>query len=142
MGNVDAVVENGGFAEYNIFRTYLVTLFGIFSSLEPHEVGNAGTIGEVSHDTLLSWSHLEGLETQDMSHDLYERHIASQFVDGIDPGTIDMFVRIVLKQVAIGVDTKFFTQYLLPVRSHPRQVLYVLIENVHSYINTSAIFRS
>jgi len=127
VGDVDAVVEDGRLAEYNVFRTYLVTLFGIFPTLKPHEVTDACAIGEMGYDTLLARSHLEGLETEDMSHDLYEGHIASQFVDGIDLRPVNVLVRIVLEQVTIGVDTKFFTQYLLPVRSHPRQVLYVLV---------------
>ena len=105
MGDVDAVVEDGRLAEYHVFRTYLITLFGVFPALKPHEVGNACAIGEVSHDTLLARPHLEGLEAENMSHDLYERHIACEFVDGIDLRPIDMFVGIVLEQVTIGVDT-------------------------------------
>ena len=132
MGDIDAIIEDGRLAEYHVFRTYLITLFGIFPTLEPHEVGNARAISEMGHYTFLTWSHLESLETEDMSHDLYERHIASQFVDGIDLRPIDVLIRVVLEQVTIGVDTEFFTQYLLPIRSHPRQVLYVLVENVHS----------
>jgi hypothetical protein len=45
-----------------------------------------------------------------MTNNLHEGHIARQFVDGIDLGTIYIFIRIVLEQVAIGVDAEFFTQ--------------------------------
>ena len=95
----------------------------------------------MGHDTLLARSHLESLETQDMSHDLYEGHVARQVVDGIDLGTIDILIGIVLQQVTIGVDTEFVTQNLLPVGTHTRQVLYVLIEDIHQ-MSTSAILRS
>ena len=132
MGDVDAVVEDGRLAEYHIFRAYLVTLFGIFPALKPHEVGDACAIGEMGHHTLLARTHLERLETEDMSHDLYERHVACQFVDGVDLRPIDMLVGVVFEQVAIRVDTEFIAQYLLPVRSHPWQVLYVLVEDIHS----------
>ena len=37
-----------------------------------------------------------------------------------------MFVGVVLKQVTIGKDTKLLAQYLLPVRTHPREKLYIL----------------
>ena len=77
-------------------------------------------------DTLFARSCLEGLETEDMPHDLHERHVACQFVDGIDLRPVNVLVRIVLEQVTIGVDTEFLAQYLLPVRSHPREKLYIL----------------
>ena len=110
MGDVDAVVEDGGFAEYDIFRTYLISLFRILAPLEPYEVCDARAVAEVSHDAFLSRPHRKCLETEDMTNDLHEGHIARQFVDGIDLGTIYIFIRIVLEQVAIGVDAEFFAQ--------------------------------
>ena len=131
MGDVDAVVEDRGFAEDHVFYADPITLLGVFATLEPYEVGDARTIGEMGHDTFLARSHLEGLETEDMTHDLYEGHVASEFVDGIDLGTIDILIGVELQQVAVGVDAEFVAQYLLTVRSYARQVLYVLIEDVH-----------
>ena len=84
MGDVDAVVEDSRLAENHVFRPYLITLFGILPTLKPHEVGDTCAIRKMSDDTLLTWSHLEGLETEDMTHDLHEGHVASQFVDSID----------------------------------------------------------
>ena len=86
----------------------------------------------MGHDTLFTRAHLEGLETENMTHDLHEGHVASQFVDGVNLRAIDMLVGVVLQQVAIGKDTKLLAQYLFPVWSHPWEKLYVLIENVHS----------
>ena len=110
VGDIDAVVEDGGFAEYDIFRTYLISLFRIFAPLEPYEVCDACTVAEMGHDALFSRSHRERLETEDMTNNLHEGHIARQFVDGIDLGAVYIFIRIVLEQVTIGVDTEFFTQ--------------------------------
>ena len=110
MGDVDAVVEDGGFAEYDIFRTYLISLFRILAPLEPYEVCDARAVAEVSHDAFLSRPHRKCLETEDMTNNLHEGHIARQFVDGIDLGAVYIFIRIVLEQVAISVDTEFFTQ--------------------------------
>ena len=62
----------------------LLKTFGIFPALKPHEVGDACAVRKMGHDTLLTRSHLEGLETEDMTHDLHEGHVASQFVDSID----------------------------------------------------------
>ena len=84
MGDVDAVVEDGRFAEYHVFRAYLIILLDVFAALEPHEVGNACAIREMGYHTLFPRPHLESLETENMSHDLHKRHVASQFMDGID----------------------------------------------------------
>ena len=84
MGDVDAVVEDGRLAKHHVFGSDLVVLFGIFTTLEPYEVCNACAIGEMGYYALLARPHLERLETEDMTNDLHERHIAGQFVDGID----------------------------------------------------------
>ena len=141
MGDVDAVVEDGRFTEDHVSHPRLVVLLGVFAALEPHEVGNARAVSEMGDDTFLARTHLEGFETQDMSHDLHEGHIPRQFVDGVYFRTVDILIGIVLEQVAIGVDAELVAQNLLPVGTHPRQVLYVLFEDVHQ-ISTSAIFRS
>ena len=69
MSDVDAVVEDGRFAEDDILLTDLVALFGIFAAWEPDEIGDACAIGEVGDDTLLPRSCLEGLEAEDVSLD-------------------------------------------------------------------------
>jgi hypothetical protein len=66
-----------------------------------------------------------------MAHNLNKGHVACQIVDGIDLGAIDILIGIVLQQITIGMDAEFVAQYLLPVGTHPRQVLYVLIEDIH-----------
>ena len=126
MGHVDAVVEDGRLAENDVVDTNLIGLFGIFPTLEPHKVHDAGAVAEMGYHTFFAWSHLESLETEDLAHDLYEGHVARQLVDGIDFGTVDIFIGVSVDQVTIGMDTKFFAQYLFPVRSHPWQILYVL----------------
>ena len=80
----------------------------------------------MGHHALLARTHCEGLETQDVSHHLNKRHVASEFVDGVDFGTVDVFVRIILKQVAIALNAKLIAQHLFAVRAYARQVFYVL----------------
>ena len=127
MGHVDAVVKDGRLAEYDIFDTYLIRLFGIFPTLKPHEVHDTCAIAEMGYHTFLARSHLEGLKTENLAHNLYEGHVARQFVDGIDFRTVNIFVGVVVKQVTISEDSEFFAQNLLATWSYAWQILYVLI---------------
>ena len=127
MGEVDAVVEHRGLAKDEILDTDLIGLLGIFAAIEPREVADARTIGEMSHHTFLAWSHGEGLEAQDLSHHLHERHITRQFVDGIDLRTVNVFIGIVFQQVAIALNAEFIAQHLLAIRAYTRQVFNILV---------------
>ena len=118
MGHVDAVVEDGGFTEYDIFDTDLIGLLGIFPALEPHEVHDTRSVAEMGHHTFLAWAHLEGLETENFADNLNERHVARQLVDGIDLRTVDILVRVIVDQVTISEDSEFFTQNLLAAWSY------------------------
>ena len=127
MGDVDAVVEDCRFTEDHILYTDLIGLLGILAALEPDQIHDARAVREMGDHTLLTRPHLEGLEAEDMSYDLNEGHVARQFVDGVDLGTVDILIGIITQQVAIGTDTELIAQNLLPVRSHSWQVLYVLV---------------
>ena len=143
MGYIDASVVDVGTSEDDIFFADGVALLGIFPSVEPRQVHHlSGTIGKVRHDAFLAGTHLEGLETQDVALHLYEGHVAIEFADAVQPAAVDVFVRIILQQVAKGVDVQFFAEHLPPVRTNPRQVLYVLLQYRSHPISTSAIFRS
>ena len=144
MGEVYAIVEYRRLSKNQILNTYLIVLLGVFATIKPSKVADACAIGEVGYHTLLARAHCESLETKDMSDNLNKRHVAGEFVDSVDLGTVDVFVWIILKQVAIAFDAKLIAQHLFTVRAYARQVLYVLIEYIQlfCYIKTSAILRS
>ena len=127
MGEVDAVVEDRGLAEHEILGTDLVGLLGVFATIKPREVGDGSTVGEMRYDAFFPRTHRESLETQNVADDLYERHVARQFVDGVDLRAVDIFVRIVFEQVTIGLDTELIAQHLLAVRPYARQVFDILV---------------
>ena len=131
MLHLYAIVEDARSSEYQVFRAYLVVLLGIFAAIEPHQVHDACAIGEMSHHAFLAWPHLKGLETQDAPYDLHERHVAREFVDGIDLRAVHIFIGVVLQQVAIGLDAELLAQHLLAVGAYARQVHDVLTEYVH-----------
>ena len=97
VGDVDAVVEDCRLAKDYIFHTNLVSLFRIFATLEPHEIHDTGAIAEMGDDALFARSHLESLKTEDLTYNLNERHIACQFVDGIDLRAVDVLVREIVE---------------------------------------------
>ena len=97
MGKVDAVIKDGRLSEYQILRAYFVILFSVFAAIKPSQVADARPIGKVGHDTLLMCTHWESLETQNLAHHLYKRHVASQFVNGIYLRTVYVFIRIVFQ---------------------------------------------
>ena len=84
MGEVDAIVEDGRFAEDHVLGADAVSLLGIFAPVEPDKVTDGRAVGKVRHNSLLALSHREGFEAEDMPHDLYIRHVARQFMDGVD----------------------------------------------------------
>ena len=131
MSHLYTVVKDGRLAENHILRTDFVPRHDLLAVVEPYEVHDAGTVGEVCHDAHLPWSHLKLLETQDASHNLHERHVTRQFMDSVYPRTVYMFIREVLQQVSIRFYTQFLTEYLLAVGAYARQVHDVLLQNVH-----------
>ena len=126
MGEVDAVVEDGGLTKDHIFRADSIGLLGVFASVEPREVADGRAVGEMGDDALLTGSHRKGLEAEDMTHHLHVGHIARQFVDGVDLRAVNVFVGIVFEQVTIGLDAEFAAQHLLAVGAYARQELDVL----------------
>ena len=120
MGEVDAVVKHSGFAKHQILGTYLIILLGVFTTIKPGKVADAGAISKVCHYALLTRAHRKGLETQDMTNYLYKRHIACKFVDGVHLRAVDVFVGVVFQQVAVTLNAKLVAQHFLTVRSHAR----------------------
>ena len=127
MGEVDAVVEDGGLTEDHIFRADSIGLLGVFATIKPCKVGDGGTIRTMGYDAFFTRSHGEGLEAEDMTNDLHIRHIAREFVDGVDLRAVDIFVRIVFEQVTIGLNAELIAQHLLAVRPYARQVFDILV---------------
>ena len=126
-----AIVIDGRLAEHHILCANLVFRLGSLAELKPHEVHDTRTIGEVGHHTFVARAHLKGLETQYSSHHLHERHVACEFVNGVDPRAIHIFIRVILEQVAKGQDAQLLVEHLFAVGAHARQVHDVLIEYVH-----------
>ena len=132
VNQLDATVEDLRTTEDNIFCAYLVFLQGTVGIVEPREVHHlTQPVGEVGNDTLLASTHLEGLEAEDMSLHLYKRHVAREFTDGIEPAAVDMLVGIVFQQVTKGLDAQLVAEHFPAVRAYARQILYVLLEDIH-----------
>ena len=86
VGDIDASVVDVRSSEDNILRTYFILLLGIFAAIEPCQVHHLpAAVREVSHHAFLAGTHLERLETQDVAFHLYERHVACQFADAVEP---------------------------------------------------------
>ena len=83
-------------------------------------------VGEMGHYPFLASAHLELLEAEDVSLDLHERHVGHQLWYEVDFGSVNVFVRIILKKVTVGADSKLFAQNLLALRANTRQVHDVL----------------
>ena len=143
MRHVDATVIDVRSSEDDILLADGVVLLGILAAVKPREVHHlAGVVGKVSHDALLAGTHLEGLETEDMSFHLYERHVARQFADAVEAAAVNVLIGIILQQVAIAADAQLLVEQLLARRANPREVLYVLLQDIVHDNNTSAILRS
>ena len=130
MGEVDAVVEDGGFAKDHVLCADAISLLGVFTSIEPGEVADSRTVRKVGDDAFLAGAHRETLETEDMSNDLHVGHVARQFVNTIYLRAVHIFIRVVFEQATIGLDAEFGAQHLLAVWAYTRQELNVLIENI------------
>ena len=127
MTNLYAVVEDGRLAEDHVLRPYLIFRHRRLAVVEPYQVHDAGTVGEVGDDAHLPWPHLKLLEAQDAPHHLHKRHVASQLTDGVHLRAVHVFVRIVFQQVTERLDAQFLPEHLLAPGTHARQVLYVLL---------------
>ena len=77
MGYVDASVIDVGASEDDIVPADGIVLLGIFATIEPRQVHDlAATIRKMRHHALLTGTHLEGLETQNLSFYLHKGHVA------------------------------------------------------------------
>ena len=115
MVDVDASVIDVRTSEDDILLAYSVVLLGIFPPIKPREVHNFScAIRKVCNNTLFAGTHLEGLETEDMSFNLYKWHVAIQFADAVKTTAIHMFIRKILQQLTIRHDAQFFAEHLFP----------------------------
>ena len=129
MREVDAVVKDGGLAKDQVLRPDLIILLGIFAPIKPREVSNGRAVCKVSHNPFLTRPHGERLKTQDLTDHLHIRHVAREFVDGVDLRAVHVFIGIVFQQVTIGLKAELVAQHLLAVRPYAWQVHDVLIQN-------------
>ena len=126
---VSAAIESR-FAEYDILRVHLELLRGIFDAGKPYYVRYPRSVGEVGHEALLARSAAKLLETENPSLHLHEGHVAAQFVDGVYAAAVHVFVWVILQKVGYLRDTQLLLQHVPLLRSHARQILYVLVQYV------------
>ena len=117
-------------SEDYIILVDLIRLVDILRSGEPHKVYHTTTICKMGNNTLLACRHLKLLKRQYLATYLYKRHIACQFVYGINATSIHIFIWIVLEQIGPCAHVELAVEYLLTLRSDARQKHYVLRENV------------
>ena len=83
----------------------------------------------MGHETLLLYSHVEGLVGKYPPPYLHKGHVGRQFIDGIDLGTVHILVGVVLYQVADTHDAQLLVEHLLTAGTYACNVFYVLIKN-------------
>ena len=68
------------------------------------------------------------LETEDMALHLYEGHVAVQFANVVEPASVNMFVGVILQQIAERLNAQFLAEHLFAIGADPRQILDVLLQ--------------
>ena len=129
MAYLKAVVENAGTSEDDVLTVYLIRFNNILHPREPHQVNDAGAVREMGHETLLLYTHVEGLVGQYPPSYLHKGHVGCQFVDRIDLGTVHILVGVVLYQIADTHDAQLLVEHLLAAGTYACNVFYVLIKN-------------
>ena len=139
VGGIDVGVSElistaieAGLAENDVVGIDFVGGGDVFGRLKPDEIYDAGAIGEVGHNPLLTYAHDELFKAQDLPFYLDEGLRSLQIGDAVEATAIDIFVRIVFEEVAKGVDVELFAQYLFAVRSDTGKIGNVLIEHCFS----------
>ena len=126
MRELEASAVYRGASKHDVVFAHLVGLVNVLRAGEPHEVDHSPAVGEVSHDALLACRHLELLKREYPAAYLHERHVALQFVYGIDAAPIHIFIWIVLQQVAPGAHAQLLVEHVLLIGADSRQIHYVL----------------
>lgn len=130
VGKLVASVVDGGFAEDDVGGVDFVADV-VFCGDEPDDVGDARAVGDVGDDALLAWAHLVLLVGEDAGAYLHVRHVVGELGDGVDVGSVDVFIGIVLQQVTEGFDAQFFAEELASAGSYAWDVFHVLFEYAH-----------
>ena len=109
VGKLVSSVIQGRPSKDNIVSIYAVVLIDILRALEPNKVYNAVSVGEMGNDAFASSACIIFFKAEDSSFDLYERHVRTQLVYGIDAASVYVFIRVVFEQVTVRLDMKFLT---------------------------------
>ena len=111
MRNIEAPVEDIGAPEDDIGLANDIVLLDPFERprLKPDEVQDAASVGEMSDEAALAAVALL-LEAEELAAHLYKRHIGRKLVNVVQPSTVDMLIREVVKEVAERGDTQFRVQ--------------------------------
>ena len=127
VGKLKASTIDGWFPENDVFGIGFVSLVDVLCSTKPYQVDHAEAVGEMRHHSLVALSRVELLEAENLSFDLYERHLRGQLADVEHLGAVYIFIRVVFQQVTIGADAELLAQYLFLLRTYARQVHDVLV---------------
>ncbi len=139
--HLNAPVEHLRAAEDDVLPAYGILLDGVLGIVKPCQIHHpARTVSEVGHDPLLARPHLERLERENAPFHLYERHVARQFGNAVDPRAVNVLVGIVLQQVAKRPDAQFLAEHPSALGPYARQVLYVLLQYVASHATKVQLF--
>ena len=119
-------VKHRGLAKHHVLGVKVIIVVNVLGAVEPHKVYHAVAVGEMGHHPFFADAHGKLLETQNLSFDLYKRHVALQFVDGINLTPVHIFIWIVFQEVGPGINVQFLAEYFLALGAHSRQVHDVL----------------
>jgi len=96
MGYVYTSVENRRLSKDDVFLTDLIFSYNIFHPLKPDQVHHSRSVGEMSHQSsVASFAHI--LETQDLTLQLYVRHVAIQLVYTVYTAPVYIFIREIIQ---------------------------------------------
>jgi hypothetical protein len=122
MGDVDASVEHGRLSENDVFLVGLILSGYELQALEPDQVHDTGTVGEMTDQPPLP-PLSQRLEAQDLSPQLDVWHVPVDFTDEIHPASVYVLVREIIQQVLEGIDFQLLVQDSRTLRSYPLQIL-------------------
>ena len=134
MSYLEPAPIDARFTEHDIVLPHLVMVIHILGAVEPHQVCNTLSVGEMSHNAFLACAHAVLFEAEYAPTQLHKRHVGLQLAYSVDAAAVYIFIGKVLQQVAPCADIQFFVEYLFAARPHAWQEHDVLAEQfiIHS----------
>ena len=122
VSDVDASVENGGFAEDNELHADDVAFLDVLPVLKPDEVDDAGAVGKMGNGALLT-TRANNLIAENLASQLNVRHVSVYLMDVIKTATVDMLVGKVIEEVVECGDAQLLTQHFGTLRADAGEIL-------------------